>query len=97
MGFGNGIGSGTMMTLGADLAPAASVGSFLGVWRLIGDVGGAGGPVVVGSVADLIGLSASAYALAGIGVLSVILFAFTVPETHQPTRRSKGITTLPPA
>jgi MFS family permease len=82
MGFGNGIGSGTMMTLGADLAPAGSIGSFLGVWRLIGDVGGAGGPLVVGGIADLIGLTASAYALAGIGLLSVALFAFTVPETH---------------
>ena len=82
MGFGNGIGSGTMMTLGADLAPANSVGAFLGVWRLIGDAGGAGGPLVVGGIADLIGLSASAYALAAIGLLSVALFAFTVPETN---------------
>jgi MFS family permease len=82
MGFGNGIGSGTMMTLGADLAPPASVGSFLGVWRLIGDVGGAGGPIVVGEIADLIGLSASAYALAAVGLLSVAIFALTVPETH---------------
>jgi MFS family permease len=81
MGFGNGIGSGTMMTLGADLAPPASIGAFLGVWRLIGDVGGAGGPVVVGGVADLIGLAASAYALAAIGMLAVVLFALTVPET----------------
>jgi MFS family permease len=82
MGFGNGIGSGTMMTLGADLAPAGAIGSFLGVWRLIGDVGGAGGPLIVGAIADLIGLTASAFALAGIGLLSVALFAFTVPETH---------------
>jgi MFS family permease len=81
MGFGNGIGSGTMMTLGADLAPAGAIGSFLGVWRLIGDVGGAGGPLVVGAFADLIGLTASAYALAFFGLVSVALFAFTVPET----------------
>src|SRR5207248_3588426 len=77
MVFGNGIGSGTMMTLGADLAPAGAVGSFLGVWRLIGDVGGAGGPLIVGGIADLIGLMASAYVLAGIGLVSVALFAFT--------------------
>jgi MFS family permease len=82
MGFGNGIGSGTMMTLGADLAPPSSVGAFLGVWRLIGDAGGAGGPLVVGAVADLVGLATSAYALAAIGLLSVALFAFTVPETN---------------
>jgi MFS family permease len=86
MGFGNGIGSGTMMTLGADLAPPASVGSFLGVWRLIGDAGGAGGPVVVGGIADLVGLSASAYALAIVGLLAVALFAFTVPETGKRPR-----------
>jgi MFS family permease len=86
MGFGNGIGSGTMMTLGADLAPPASVGSFLGVWRLIGDAGGAGGPIVVGGIADLIGLAASAYALAIVGLLAVALFAFTVPETGKRPR-----------
>ena len=57
------------------------------MWRLIGDIGGAGGPVVVGTIADLIGLAASAYALAAIGILSVILFAFTVPETYRPKDR----------
>lgn len=95
MGFGNGIGSGTMMTLGADLAPSSAIGSFLGVWRLIGDVGGAGGPVVVGAVADLIGLAASAYALAGIGLLSVALFAFTVPETGGRRREAPRVTSPP--
>ncbi|MCC6791051.1 MAG: MFS transporter, partial [Thermomicrobiales bacterium] len=35
IGFGNGLGSGTMMTLGADLAPEGATGEFLGVWRLI--------------------------------------------------------------
>lgn len=96
MGFGNGIGSGTMMTLGADLAPRGRIGAFLGVWRLIGDVGGAGGPLVVGGVADLIGLAPSAYALAAIGILSVALFAFTVPET---ARRSPPVprSASPPA
>ena len=44
LGFGNGLGSGAMMTLGADLAPPGSSGEFLGVWRLIGDVGNAGAP-----------------------------------------------------
>ena len=89
MGFGNGIGSGTMMTLGADLAPADAVGAFLGVWRLIGDVGGAGGPLVVGGVAGLLGLAPSAFALAGVGLASVVFFAFTVPETGGRSHRRK--------
>ena len=36
IGFGNGLGAGTMMTLGADLAPPGAREEFLGVWRLIG-------------------------------------------------------------
>ncbi|MBZ0299414.1 MAG: MFS transporter, partial [Anaerolineae bacterium] len=48
IGLANGISSGTMMTLGADLAPPDSRGDFLGVWRLIGDVGATGAPLVVG-------------------------------------------------
>ncbi len=39
IGFGNGLGSGLMMTLGADLAPPGAAGEFLGFWRLIGDIG----------------------------------------------------------
>ena len=46
-GIGNGFGSGIMMTLGADLAPKGSIGEFLGLWRLIGDIGSTGGPLVV--------------------------------------------------
>lgn len=84
MGFGNGIGSGSMMTLGADLAPRDRIGAFLGVWRLVGDVGATSGPLVVGSVADLIGLGPSAFALAGVGLLAVALFHLTVPETRRP-------------
>ena len=45
IGLGNGLGSGTMMTLGADLAPAEARGEFLGLWCFIGDIGNAGGPM----------------------------------------------------
>ena len=83
MRFGNGIASGTMMTLGADLAPKDGTGEFLGLWRLIGDFGGAAGPVIVGNIADLFGLSFSGYALGGIGYLAVSIFLYLVPETLQ--------------
>ncbi|MBI4551310.1 MAG: MFS transporter [Candidatus Latescibacteria bacterium] len=81
MSLGNGLGSGSMMTLGADLAPRQATGEFLGIWRLIGDVGSAAGPLVVGNLADLFGLSAAAFALAGIGLLATITLAYFVPET----------------
>lgn len=81
MGFGNGIGSGTMMTLGADLAPREATGEFLGVWRLIGDVGATGGPLVVGGIADLVGLTLSAFTLSGVGVLAAATLVLFVRET----------------
>jgi MFS family permease len=81
IGFGNGLGSGTMLTLGSDLAPKESMGEFLGVWRLIGDAGGTGAPVVVGGVADLVGLSMSTLVMAAVGLAAASIFAFLVPET----------------
>lgn len=81
MRMGNGIASGTMMTLGADLAPPEGTGEFLGLWRLTGDFGGAAGPVIVGNLADLFGLNYSGFALGGIGYLAVSIFLWLVPET----------------
>ena len=81
LGLGNGIGSGTMMTLGADLAPKESMGEFLGLWRLIGDAGSAGGPLAVGRLADLLGLRTAAFAMSGVGLLAVLTLVFLVRET----------------
>jgi len=48
---GNGLGSGIVMTLGADAAPAEGRPQFLGAWRLCGDIGNTGGPLLVSAVA----------------------------------------------
>ncbi len=81
IGFGNGLGSGTMMTLGADLAPKNAMGEFLGIWRLIGDGGALGGPLLVGSLADLLSLTPAILAIATIGLLAAGVLGFFVPET----------------
>jgi MFS family permease len=81
LGFGNGLGSGTMMTLGADLAPPESRDEFLGIWRLIGDGGHAGGPYLVGQVAEWVTLPVSALVMAGAGLAAALVFALFVPET----------------
>ncbi len=83
IGFGNGLGSGTMMTLGADLAPEDATGEFLGVWRLIGDAGAFVGPVAVGLLATAAGLKGSAVLLAIFGAISALTLAFLVQETRQ--------------
>ena len=82
IGAGNGLGSGSMMTLGADLAPAGATGEFLGIWRLIGDAGGFLGPIVVGVMAGAFSLQGSAYALASIGFAASLTLALLVRETR---------------
>ena len=83
IGIGNGLGSGTMMTLASDLAPADTIGEFLGVWRLIGDAGATGGPVAVGAIADLVTLTSATLLIAAVGFGAAAVFAFAVPETHR--------------
>jgi MFS family permease len=82
IGLGNGLGSGTMMTLGADLAPEGATGEFLGIWRLIGDVGMVAGPLAVGLIASWVGLDGSAIVLMCAGFLSSAILFFLVKETR---------------
>lgn len=87
IGFGNGLGSGAMMTLGSDLAPRGAVGEFMGVWRFVGDSGRASGPIVVGGLADLAGWTTTTLILALVGAGSAATLALLVKETrdHQLT------------
>jgi MFS family permease len=85
IGLGNGLGSGSMMTLGADLSPPEATGEFLGVWRLIGDFGAVLGPLAVGVVADQLGLRNGAYVLAGAGFASSVILLLLVKETRLQT------------
>lgn len=60
---GNGLGSGIVMTLGADAAPADGRAQFLGGWRLCGDIGGTGGPLLVSGLAAVLSIAAAPVAL----------------------------------
>ncbi len=80
-GFGNGLGSGAVMTLGADLSPRDAAGEFLGVWRLVGDVGAVAAPAVVGGLAAVLTLGAAAVSTGGIGLLGGVIMILLVRET----------------
>ena len=80
IGFGNGIGSGTMLTVSADLAPADNPAGFLGVLRLLSDLGRMLGPLAVGVVAANADLGISSWVLAAVGVMTALLFAFAIGE-----------------
>ena len=81
IGFSNGIGSGSMLTLGTDLTPSERPGEFLAVWRLVGGIGDMGGPVVVGGVADVFGLMLAPFFVAALGLCGALTFGLFVPET----------------
>jgi MFS family permease len=83
MSLGNGIGSGIMMTLGADTAPTDSRARFLAMWRLFGDSGNAAGPVIVSVVAVFATLAAGIVAIGCTGLLAVVALAVWVPK-HSP-------------
>jgi MFS family permease len=88
IGIGQGIGAGTMMTLGADLAPPGKTGEFLGLWRLIGDSGHAVAPLAIGAAADIIGLYLTAGIVGGIGFLSAGTLGAFVRETRWDDEKS---------
>jgi MFS family permease len=87
LGFANGLSTGIVMVIGMDLAPSESRNQFLGVWRLIGDVGGVGGPLLAGMLAQAASLALASFAVGGIGVLGVAVFVFLVPETQPEARK----------
>jgi MFS family permease len=69
IGFGNGIGSGMIMTLGADHSPRHGRAHFLGVWRLMSDIGSSCGPALLSFLAASLSLAA------GIATTGLIAFA----------------------
>jgi len=83
LGLGNGISSGLNMTLGADLAPATGRAQFLGVWRVFGDIGTAGGPLAIAAVTGLLTLGGAAVTCGAIGLLAAAMIHRLVPETKQ--------------
>ncbi|MBO9647682.1 MAG: MFS transporter [Variovorax sp.] len=85
IGFGNGIGSGMIMTLGADHAPRNGRAHFLGVWRLMSDIGASGGPALLSFLAASLSLSA------GVAVTGLIALAAAGALAYWiPSRRAGG-------
>ncbi|WP_104118993.1 MFS transporter [Arthrobacter sp. B1805] len=80
IGFGNGIGSGIVMTLGADLSPSPGRPQFLGVWRLLTDMGTMGGPALLSLVTAVATLSAGIWATAVLGFLGAGVLWYWIPR-----------------
>jgi MFS family permease len=70
MSFGNGIGSGIILTIAADAAPTDGRIRFLSIWRVMSDSGNAAGPLVVAAVATAWTLAAGIVVIGSVGLLA---------------------------
>jgi MFS family permease len=86
-GFANGLGTGSLLTLGSDLAPPEFRSEFLGIWRFIGDLGHAGGPLMIGVLIKLATLAAAATAASGVGLAGAAVMYWLVDETLRREKR----------
>jgi MFS family permease len=86
IGFGNGIGSGMIMTLGADYSPIAGRAHFLGLWRLMSDIGSTGGPALLSAVTALVSLAAGIWCTGLLGFAAAAVLWHWIPRTarHPP-------------
>ncbi len=80
LGVGNGLSSGILLTLGADIAPQDDPAAFLGSWRTLTDAGGAIAPLLVSAVAAAVSLSAAVGVMGAIGLAGAAGFIRWVPR-----------------
>jgi MFS family permease len=80
MSLANGVGSGILMTFGADLAPRRDPAPFLGAYRFTGDVGNAAAPLAVSALTAAVSLSFASGVLGVVGLVGAALLARWVPR-----------------
>lgn len=83
LGFGNGIGAGMVMTMGADHAPAVGRPVFLGIWRQLSDLGNCGGPVLLSAVTGTVSLAAGITVNGGLGLVAAAALWYWVPRARR--------------
>ena len=83
---GNGLGSGIVMTLGADSAPDVGRSQFLGGWRFVSVLGMSGSPALISLVTAQAGLAAACVTLGGLALVGTGWLGYWVPR-YDPVRR----------
>lgn len=80
IGVGNGLSSGILMTLGADLAPPHDPAAFLGSWRTLTDAGAAVAPLLFTALAAVATVGIAMGSMGLIAVLGGLGFLRWVPR-----------------
>ncbi|MEV6625525.1 MFS transporter [Amycolatopsis sp. NPDC051106] len=83
MGFGNGIGSGIVMTLGADVSPKVGRPTHIGIWNELADIGTGVGPLILSAVTALAGLGAGIAASGLVGFAAAGALWKWIPRRHR--------------
>lgn len=86
LALGNGLSSGILLTIGADLSPQDNPAPFLGSWRTLTDAGGAATPLMVAGVIAIASISWATAVVGVIGLLGAGMFARWLPRfmPHKP-------------
>lgn len=80
LGVGNGLSSGILLTLGADVAPKRNPAPFLGSWRTLTDAGGAIAPLLISGIIALASLPIAAAAMGVVGLIGAGGFLRWIPR-----------------
>ena len=89
MSLANGVGSGILMTFGADLAPRHDPAPFLGAYRFTGDSGNAAAPLALSALTAAVSLSFASAVIGVAGLLGAGLLARWVPRFIPRTPRPR--------
>lgn len=99
LSLANGVGSGILMTLGADLADKKNPAPFLGAWRFTGDLGAATAPLVVAGLTAVASIAVAAGVMGGLGLIgAAILYRYVpryVPRAGRQPRPAAATAELP--
>lgn len=80
LGIANGLSSGVILTVGADLAPAANPAPFLGAYRTIADAGAAAAPLAVAAITSAVSIMVASAATGVIGLIGAAMLWRWIPR-----------------
>jgi MFS family permease len=87
MSLANGVGSGIILVIGADLAPKGERNEFLASYRLLVDSGVAAAPLVISGVTALLGISIAMFTVSGLGIVGALMAYRYVPRRANPSEQ----------
>jgi MFS family permease len=80
LGIANGLSSGVILTVGADLAPAVNPAPFLGAYRTIADAGQAAAPLAVAAITSAVSIMVASAAMGVLGLVGAAMLWRWIPR-----------------